>query len=111
MWRDTGLLFISFEWVDYQNRILSDLKWSGLLDTSNVPLTHSDSGPKSKAKLCKLKGGCDGTPHTEWVLLKPKQYSMKSCRGIKKRTKGLRKVVVKNEISHEDYLEIYLNFV
>lgn len=81
----------------------------GLLDTSNYPTTHPLFSNNRKAKLGCVKDESKGDLFSEWILLRPKCYSMKKINnlGVHKRAKGIQRSVVASEILHEDYKKVF----
>ena len=73
-------------------------------DMSNHPADHFLQSNKNKKVLGKMKDECAGTPIAEFVGLKPKMYSiLKADGGQERRSKGVKKCVVKKYILHEQY--------
>ena len=73
-------------------------------DTSNYPADHFLHSNANKKVLGKMKDECAGTPIAEFVGLKPKMYSiLKADGGQERRSKGVKKSVVKKYILHEQY--------
>lgn len=73
-------------------------------DTSNFPSSHECYSLVSKRVLGKFKDECKGIPIQEFIGLRPKLYSFKTNTSeIKKKAKGVKKNVTKNEISFEDF--------
>jgi hypothetical protein len=83
----------------------------GLLDTSNYPASHPLYTKEYKARLGCVKDESGGaTYYTEWVLLRPKLYSMITRNNKEhKRAKGIQRSVVNREITHNDYVLIFQN--
>jgi hypothetical protein len=82
-----------------------------LLDTSNYPPTHPLYSLEYKARLgCVKDESGGGDPFAEWVLLRPKCYSMCTISNKQhKRAKGVQRCVVEKEISHDNYRNIFLS--
>ena len=73
-------------------------------DTSNYPADHFLHSNANKKVLGKMKDECAGTPIAEFVGLKPKMYSiLKADGGQERRSKRVKKSVVKKYILHEQY--------
>ena len=67
------------------------------------PQTHTLYSPVNRKVLGKMKDECAGIPPSEFVGLRSKMYSL-LYDGIEKKTaKGIKKCVVRNIITHEDY--------
>ena len=72
-------------------------------DTSNYPVDHFLHRNANKKVLGKINE-CAGTPIAEFVGLKPKMCSiLKADGGQERRSKGVKKSVVKKYILHEQY--------
>lgn len=108
---DTDSLFLCMENLDVENIVLPEMIKAGLLDTSNYPDNHALKSNQLKAKLGCLKNEAAGEKFTEWILLRPKLYSMlaegRHSKISKKVAKGVQKCVVKQEISHQDYWQAF----
>ena len=79
-----------------------------VFDASNYPEHHPLFSLKNKAKLGCFKDEAAGRKILEFILLRPKMYSMKLDKnedGIR-RAKGVQKCVVE-KMSHEDYVKVY----
>ncbi len=104
---DTDSFFLKVEGMG-QN-LLPAMLQDGLLDSSNYPSTHPFYSTKFKAKLGCIKDESCGEVFKEWVLLRPKCYSMLTVGGSSKtRAKGVQRSVVKKEITFNDYKHAYL---
>jgi len=94
------------------DQLLTKMKEDGLLDSSNFPSTHPLYSEEHKARLGCIKDEAEGDPFIEWVLLRPKCYSMKAYKGKdKQRAKGVRRFTLNNIIRHEDYVKAFKNQV
>jgi len=82
----------------------------GLLDTSNYSANHRLFSNARKAKLGCIKDESCGEQFADWILLRPKCYSMETTlqRSIK-RAKGVQRCVVEKEIRHSDYQDVYFS--
>lgn len=81
-----------------------------ILDLSNYPKNHILYDDRNIKKLGFLKCETEGKLIKEFVGLKAKLYSLKYLDGTTiKKAKGLQKVVLKNHIKHENYLEVLEN--
>ena len=107
---DTDSFFLSVENTSVYDKLLPLLKNDGYLDTSNYPDTHPLYSLDLKADLNCIKDESEGRLFKEFLLLKPKCYSMKyldsSSKEIKK-AKGVRRVTLANEITFSDYFEVF----
>ena len=74
-------------------------------DTSNFPKDHPSGIPVGKKKIPgMMKDEAGGKIIEEFVGLRAKLYSYKMFEGKEeKKCKGIKKSVVKKDISHEDY--------
>ena len=72
-------------------------------DTSNYDKNHFLFDETNMKVLGKFKDELSGTPIQEYVGLRPKMYSIISPAGELRKAKGVKKSVVKNEITHENY--------
>eukprot|EP00762_Andalucia_godoyi_P006873 ANDGO_00945.mRNA.1 hypothetical protein GUITHDRAFT_175438 len=74
-------------------------------DCSDYPKDHFLYSATNKKVIGKFKDEASGVPITEFVGLRSKMYSYKKESGkTEKRLKGLKKSVVKKEISFDNYL-------
>ena len=89
------------------NDVMKDL--SPKLDSSNYPTNHPLYSTVNKARLGCFKDETGGKILKEFILLRPKMYSMcyedEDTVGIR-RAKGIQTHVVRN-LSHQDYLNVY----
>ena len=109
---DTDSFFLRVDGIRVERDLLPKMQQDGLLDSSNYDSNHPLYSVTCKAKLGCIKDEAEGLPFKEWVLLKPKQYSMKLASGKeKKRAKGVRTHTLSAEIRHEDYLRTIKNCV
>ena len=60
---------------------------------------------KNKKVLGKFKDELGGVPISEYVGLRPKMYSVITKEEEIRKAKGIKKNVVKNQITHENYLD------
>ena len=76
-----------------------------LYDTSDYPKEHPLHSNTNKKVLGKMKDECAGAP-LQRVCLRPKMYSiLKADEKNIKKAKGVKKNVVKKQITHEQYKE------
>ena len=78
-------------------------------DTSNYKEDHFLFSKKNKKVLGKFKDECGGVPIKEYVGLRPKMYSVITQTEEIRKAKGIKKNVVKNQITHENYLDCLFN--
>ena len=79
-----------------------------LFDTSEYPEGHFLQSDKHKKALFKMKDENAGEIVDEFVGLRPKMYSMKIIGEkitYKQTAKGVSRVIMKNNITHTDYVE------
>ena len=90
--------------------LLPQLCRDKLLDTSNYPAEHPLYSEECKAKLGCIKDEACGKPFKEWILLRPKAYSMLAAndKDSKKRAKGVRRATLVKEITHTMYKESFI---
>ena len=104
LYTDTDSLTYEIETEDFYRDISLDVeRW---FDTSNIPSDHP-SGIKSginKKVPGKMKDELGGKTMTEFIGLRAKLYSYKTLDEEEtKKCKGIKKSVIENTISHEDY--------
>ncbi len=110
---DVELLFTDTDSLCYEirtNDVCEDIKndvdkW---YDTSNYDKDHPSGlySSKNKKAIGFYKDECGGKYISEFVGLKAKSYSIEMADGkVEKKCKGVKKYVVKNYITHEDYKE------
>jgi len=101
---DTDSFFIEVIGADLIGVLYPQMAVDGLLDTSNYPNTHALFSNAHKAELDCIKDEFCGVPYSEFVLLRPKSYSMLSCSDntSKRKCKGIVKRKVQ-AFSHNDY--------
>lgn len=105
---DTDSFFLSVRDIDVAKDLLPEMLEDGLLDSSNYPTDHPLYSTAYKAKLGCVKDEAEGKAFREWVLLRPKMYSMLLANTKeKKRAKGVRQFTLAKEIRHADYLQAY----
>jgi hypothetical protein len=83
----------------------------GLLDTSNYPKEHALFSNAHKAELNCIKDEFAGVPYSEFILLRPKAYSMRPAGGEMVTSKRKCKGVVKRKIrtlTHAEFKETFL---
>ena len=105
---DTDSFFLKSVNIDVEKELLPLLCHEGILDTSNYPSSHPLYTNDRKARLGCIKDENKGTPFREWVLLRPKAYSMLSVDGAQiNRAKGVRRSTLRMEISYALYKQAY----
>ncbi len=108
LFTDTDSLCYEIETDDVYEDIKNDLdEW---FDTSNYDEDHPNGlrSNKNKKVIGFYKDECGGKFISEFVGLKAKSYSIKMADGkTEKKCKGIKKYVVKNHITHEDYKECF----
>src|SRR5438552_6444835 len=84
----------------------------GLLETSNYKKQHVMYREAHKAQLGCVKDEFEGKICTEFILLRPKSYSMKTIdsTGDKRKSKGVARRKVK-ALTHADYKNVFANQV
>ena len=84
------------------------MKRDGLLDSSNFPKTHPLYSEECRAKLGCIKDESSGQRFTEWILLRPKTYSM-LFENFKenKRAKGVRRATLRQNIRHKNFKDSF----
>jgi hypothetical protein len=93
--------------VDFLNVLYPAMLNDGLLDTSNYPPNHKLYSEAHKAQLGCIKDEFAGKAYDEFVLLRPKSYSMRCYQGaVKKRSKGVSRRKVKG-FTHDDYKRVF----
>ena len=104
LFTDTDSFMYEIETEDFYKDISGDVKdW---FDTSDYPENHPSGIPtgENKKVLGMMKDEAAGKIITEFVGLRSKLYSYKMDEGEEnKKCKGIKKQVVKNSITHEDY--------
>ena len=107
---DTDSLFFEAIGIDLQSVLYPKMFEDGLLDTSNYDVTNPIFSNISKAKLGFIKDEFAGKPCKEFVLLRPKSYSMKTFNKDldKKKSKGVPKRKIK-AFQHDDFRNVLIN--
>ena len=103
LYTDTDSLLFEIETEDYYKDME---RRKQLYDTSDYPKKRPLHSNTNKKVLGKMKDECAGTPIAEIVCLRPKMYSiLKADEKNVKKAKGVKKNVVKKQITHEQYME------
>ena len=107
---DTDSLFFEVQGVDLINVLYPKMLEDGLLDTSNYNKQHPLYSEAHRAQLGCVKDEFEGKVCKEFVLLRPKSYSMKTIDsyGDKRKSKGVakRKIAL---LVHDDYKKVFCN--
>ena len=110
LFTDTDSLLYLIHTDDFYKDISNDIKRK--LDTSDYPENHPsviETGVNKKV-IGKFKDEVGGRQITHFVGLRPKLYSFKvEDGGLTKKCKGVKKNVVKREISFEDYVQCFFS--
>ena len=104
LFTDTDSLCYEIQTEDFYKDISEDVE--DYFDTSNFPKDHPSGIPVGKNKKIPgvMKDEAGGKIIEEFVGLRAKLYSYKMFEGKEeKKCKGIKKSVVKKDISHEDY--------
>ena len=104
LFTDTDSLMYKIQTEDFYKDISGDIK--DRFDTSDYPPNHPSGIPTgcNKKVLGMFKDEAGGKIIDEFVGLRAKLYSYKMLEGEEsKKCKGVKKLVVKNSITHEDY--------
>ena len=80
------------------------LKYLHLFDTSNYPKDHFLYSEENKKKVGLFKDESGGKPIYQFVGLRPKLYSILLEDDNKKAAKGVKKVVIRKHLRHEQYV-------
>ena len=104
LFTDTDSLMYEKQTEDFYKDISKDVK--NRFDTSDYPPNHPSGIPSgfNKKVIGMFKDEAMGMIIDEFVELRAKSYSYKIFEGEKtKKCKGVKRPVVKNSITHEDY--------
>ena len=109
---DTDSLFVELVNIDL-DKLLRKMIGEKFLDTSNYEKSNPLYSDALKACLGCIKDESCGNRYTEWVLLRPKCYSMQSHThgNTAKRAKGVQRFVVKNHLTHDIYKQVWEQMV
>ncbi|XP_053206582.1 uncharacterized protein LOC128390835 [Panonychus citri] len=100
VYSDTDSLLVEIKTED----LVSDMKFfSDIMDFSDLPIDHCLYSAVNKKKIGCLKDEMSGQVIEEVVALRPKLYAIKTENEVKKRAKGVQGVVVKNQLTFDDY--------
>ncbi|XP_075231719.1 uncharacterized protein LOC142330379 [Lycorma delicatula] len=103
LYMDTDSFFYDIRTHDFYNDIKEDPILNLWFDTSDYPSTHQCYSIVNKKVLGKYKDECNGIPIVEFIGLRAKMYSFRSADIEKKKAKGIKKNVVKNNLTFNDY--------
>ncbi|XP_031551874.1 uncharacterized protein LOC116289141 [Actinia tenebrosa] len=103
LYTDTDSLILEVQTEDVYQDCVEDIDE---YDTSGYPKEHFLYSAKNKKVIGKMKDEMLGKPIVEYVGLKPKMYSVLKLDGVEKKAKGVKKYVVKKDITHESYLNV-----
>ena len=106
LFTDTDSLCYEIETEDFYKDISGDVEDN--FDTSNFPKDHPSGIPvgKNKKVPAMMKDEAGGRIIEEFIGLRAKLYSYRVFEGKEeKKCKGIKKFVVRKDISHEDYKE------
>lgn len=95
--------------IETQNLYEDMKKIKDKLDTSNYPKDHTLYDEKNMCVLGKMKDETSGVPIVEFVGLKPKMYAYRTEKKEEKRAKGVKKVVVEEDIHFKEYKDVVFN--
>jgi len=99
---DTDSLMYEIQTEDFFKDIRGEI--SDKFDTSNFEKDHSSGIPRMNKKVPgMMKDECGGKIISEFVGLRAKLYAYKKEGDEEKKCKGVKKGVVKNHISFDDY--------
>ncbi|PFX18050.1 hypothetical protein AWC38_SpisGene17607 [Stylophora pistillata] len=104
LFTDTDSLMYEIETEDFYKDIAADVEEK--FDTSNFPKDHISKIPTgcNKKVVGMMKDEAGGKIIEEFVGLRAKLYSYKILEGKEeKKCKGIKKTVIKKNITHEDY--------
>ena len=105
---DTDSLFCRVNGCNLYGDLMPAMKRDGLLDSSNFPKTNPLYSEDCRAKLGCVKDESAGRRFIEWVLLRPKSYSMLfEDFNENKRAKGVRRATVRKQLRHKHFKESF----
>ena len=107
LFTDTDSLTYEIEAEDVYQDFLNDKE---KFDNSDYNKSSTFFDETNKKVIGKFKDEVFGIPITEFVGLRSKMYSyIKDNHKVGKTAKGIKKIVIKNDIKHEDYKNTLLN--
>ena len=103
LYTDTDSLLLEIQTEDVYKDMGAN---ADLYDTSDYPKDHPQYSEENKKVVGKMKDECAGRLIAEYVGLRPKMYSILEADGGNiKKAKGVKKSVVKKNITHRQYKE------
>lgn len=106
---DTDSFFLQIDNIPLQP-LLKQMKNDKLLDTSNYNTSDPLYSKEIASKIGCVKDECGGIPMDELIMLQPKCYSATVAGNAIKRAKGVQRIILKDEITHRQYKDIYNQF-
>ena len=110
-YRDSQLLFTDSDSIFYHIKTEGDVYEDffvdrSLFDNSDYPESSKFFSKENKKVIVEFKDEAAGKPIVEFIGLKSKMYSYKTEDKNSKTAKGVKKNVIKIEISHSDYRDV-----
>lgn len=103
LYTDTDSFFYEIHTEDFYKDVLNPDLFT-YFDTSDYPSDHPCFSVENKKVIGKFKDECSGVPIKEFIGLRAKLYTFKTCANkIIKKAKGIKKNVIKTNISFEDF--------
>ena len=103
VYTDTDSLILDIQTDD----VYKDMQeYSRLYGTSNYPNNHLLYNNRNKKALGKMKDECGGEVINEVIAVRPKMYSVDVGKKNIRKAKGMKKIVIEKEITHEHYKEV-----
>ena len=107
LYTDTDSLLLEIQTEDIYDDMYENIEW---YDTSDFPKDHFLFNEKNKKVLGKMKSETADRPIKEYVGLRPKMYCINVCgKNEIKKAKGVKKYVVKKNITMDLYKESLFN--
>ena len=106
LFTDTDSLVYRIETKDLYSDMLQH---QAKFDFSGYPQDHSCYSPTNKKVIGKMKDELNGSLMREFVGLRAKMYSLQYDKKSMKKAKGVKKYVIKKNISHSDYRDCLFN--
>ena len=107
LFTDTDSLCYEIETQDIYRELWGDIN---LFENSDYPIDSPFCSAKNKKVIDKIKDEAGGLPICEFIGLRSKMYSYVKDNGKNQKTaKGVRKYVIKKNITHEYYKDCLLN--
>ena len=107
------LLFTDTDSLVYRirtNDLYADMKqYQSKFDFSGYPRDHSCYSSTNKKVIGKMKDELNGSLMREFVGLRAKMYSLQYDEKSMSKAKGVKKYVIKKNISHADYRDVLFN--